>query len=158
MSAALEARRDVDDGGGAGAELWGSRWCGKRRSWEGSFTFLLTAAKAQHGGFAARRPTAAASTRPGHAEPARTLTNVPPFRLEKNANALQKEAKAYLDAVRSLSASSTRIATTIDLFYGSDAGEQAMAATAYKRAVEEMEGSVSRGIVSPASLCEEGGS
>ena len=68
-------------------------------------------------------------------------------RLEKNTNALQKEAKAFLDAIRSVSASSARIANTIDLFFGSDAGEPAMAANAYKRAVEEMEGSVARGIV-----------
>lgn len=67
--------------------------------------------------------------------------------MEKNTSALHKEAKAYLDAVRSVSASSTRIATTIDLFFGSDAGEQAMSANAYKRAVEEWEGSVSRSIV-----------
>lgn len=71
----------------------------------------------------------------------------PPCRLEKNANALQKEAKAYLDAIRSVSASSARIANTIDLFFGSDAGEGAMAANAYKRAVEELEGSMTRGIV-----------
>lgn len=68
-------------------------------------------------------------------------------RMEKNTSALHKEAKAYLDAVRSVSASSTRIATTIDLFFGSDAGDQAMSANAYKRAVEEWEGSVSRSIV-----------
>lgn len=74
-------------------------------------------------------------------------------RLEKNANALQKEAKAYLDSIRSVTASSTRIATTIDLFFGSDAGEQAMAANAYRRAVEEMEGSVARSIVSFISEC-----
>ncbi|ORY53983.1 putative RVS161-protein [Leucosporidium creatinivorum] len=69
--------------------------------------------------------------------------------MEKNTSALHKEAKAYLDAVRSVSASSTRIATTIDLFFGSDAGEQAMSANAYKRAVEEWEGSVSRSIDAP---------
>ena len=68
--------------------------------------------------------------------------------MEKNTNALHKEAKAYLDSVRSVSASSTRIATTIDLFFGSDAGDSAMSANAYKRAVEEWEGSVSRSIVS----------
>lgn len=69
--------------------------------------------------------------------------------LEKNANALQKEAKAYLDAIRSLSASSARIANTIDLFFGTEAGEQAMAANAYKRAVEGMEASVSQNIDAP---------
>ncbi|KAM0755505.1 BAR-domain-containing protein [Meredithblackwellia eburnea MCA 4105] len=69
--------------------------------------------------------------------------------LEKNTNALQKEAKAYLDGLRTVSASSARIATTLDLFFGSDAGEQAMAANAYKRAVDEWEGGVSRGIDAP---------
>lgn len=69
-------------------------------------------------------------------------------RVEKNSQALHKEAKAYLDAVRSVSASSTRIGTTLDLFFGSDAGEAAMSANAYKRAVEEMEGNIARTIVS----------
>ncbi len=73
-------------------------------------------------------------------------------RLEKNANQLQKEAKAYLDAVRSVSASSTRIGQTLDLFFGSDSGEQAMAANAYKRAVEELEGSTATTIVSRARI------
>jgi hypothetical protein len=77
------------------------------------------------------------------------------LRLEKNANALQKEAKAYLDAIRSVSASSGRIGNTIDLFFGADAGEQAMAGNAYKRAVEDMDASVSRDIVSH-SLGREG--
>lgn len=69
-------------------------------------------------------------------------------RLEKNSNALQKEAKNYLDAIRSLSASSARIATTIDNFFGSESGEQAMAANAYKRAVDDMEASVTQNVVS----------
>ncbi|GAA5835360.1 hypothetical protein JCM5353_001754 [Sporobolomyces roseus] len=69
--------------------------------------------------------------------------------LEKNAQSLHKEAKAYLDAVRSVSASSTRIGTTLDLFFGSDAGEAAMSANAYKRAVEEMEGNIARSIDAP---------
>ncbi|SCV72667.1 BQ2448_4204 [Microbotryum intermedium] len=69
--------------------------------------------------------------------------------LEKNSNALQKEAKAYLDSVRQVSASSTRIAGTLDLFFGSDAGESAMSANAYKRATEEMEGAVARDIDAP---------
>lgn len=74
--------------------------------------------------------------------------SVPRHSLEKNSTALHKEAKAYLDSVRQISASSTRIGATMDLFYGSDAGEQAMSANAYKRAVEEWESSVARGIVS----------
>ncbi|GAA6062295.1 hypothetical protein JCM10212_004383 [Sporobolomyces blumeae] len=69
--------------------------------------------------------------------------------LEKNSTALHKEAKAYLDAVRSVSASSTRIGTTLDMFFGTDAGEAAMSANAYKRAVEEMEGNIARTIDAP---------
>lgn len=68
--------------------------------------------------------------------------------LDKNANALHKEAKAYLDAVRSVSASSTRIGNTLDLFFGTDSGEQAISANAYKRAVEELEGDIARSFVS----------
>lgn len=49
--------------------------------------------------------------------------------------------------MRSVSASSTRIGQTLDLFFGSDSGEQAMAANAYKRAVEELEGSTATTIV-----------
>lgn len=78
--------------------------------------------------------------------PAHPLT-LHTYSLEKNSTALQKEAKAYLDAVRNVSAASTRIATTIDLFFGSDSGEQAISANAYKRAVEELEGNIARSIV-----------
>ncbi|EGU12578.1 Hob3p [Rhodotorula toruloides ATCC 204091] len=69
--------------------------------------------------------------------------------LQTNSNALQKEAKAYLDAVRNVSASSTRIGMTIDMFFGSDSGEQAISANAYKRAVEELEGDIARTIDAP---------
>lgn len=69
--------------------------------------------------------------------------------LDKQANTLQKEAKAYLDAVRSVSASSTRIGNTLDLFFGTDSGEQAISANAYKRAVEELEGDIARTIDAP---------
>ncbi|GAA5887276.1 hypothetical protein JCM3774_000619, partial [Rhodotorula dairenensis] len=69
--------------------------------------------------------------------------------LDKNANTLQKEAKAYLDAVRSVSASSTRIGNTLDLFFGTDSGEQAISANAYKRAVEELEGEIARTMDAP---------
>ena len=67
--------------------------------------------------------------------------------LEKSTNSLQKDAKQYLDAIRALSGSSSRIAATIDLFFGTESGEQAMAANAYKRAVEEMEGNITHSIV-----------
>ena len=70
--------------------------------------------------------------------------------MEKSSNALQKDAKQYLDAIRATSGSSSRIAATVDLFFGSESGEQAMAANAYKRAVEEMEGNITRSIVRPS--------
>ncbi|KAK4046432.1 BAR adaptor protein Hob3 [Microbotryomycetes sp. JL201] len=69
--------------------------------------------------------------------------------LEKNSSALQKEAKAYLDAVRNFSGASSRIGNTIDMFFGTDAGEQAMSANAYKRATDELESSVSTKIDGP---------
>lgn len=134
--------------------MWGLSWCahGNGELFAAPERLLLFEKRRRHH----QSPPASASTVQGTPSQllVHTLTPLSSLfsRLEKNANALQKEAKAYLDAVRSLSASSTRIATTIDLFFGSDAGEQAMAATAYKRAVEEMEGSVSRGIVSASFL------
>ncbi|TAN29584.1 hypothetical protein EPN29_14475 [bacterium] len=82
-----------------------------------------------------------------HAVQRCVLTRLPVRRLQTNSNALQKEAKAYLDAVRNVSASSTRIGTTIDMFFGTDSGEQAISANAYKRAVEELEGDIARTIV-----------
>ncbi|PWN94786.1 putative RVS161-protein [Tilletiopsis washingtonensis] len=68
--------------------------------------------------------------------------------LEKEVLALQKEAKAYLDAVRSLAAAQARIASTVDEFYG-DASDAAMAANAYKRAVEELDAKTARELDAP---------
>ncbi|KAK0530251.1 BAR adaptor protein Hob3 [Tilletia horrida] len=68
--------------------------------------------------------------------------------LEKETIALQKEAKAYLDSVRGLSAAQARIGETVAGFY-TDSSEAAMAATAYKRATEELDGKCQRELDAP---------
>lgn len=68
--------------------------------------------------------------------------------LEKESLALQKEAKAYLDSIRSLASSQTRIAETVDGFYN-DSSEAAMAANAYKRAVDELDARTARELDAP---------
>lgn len=75
-----------------------------------------------------------------------------PQRVEKNTNELHKEAKNYLDAVRAMSASSARIAATLDLFYAGHSGDEAIAIGAYKRAVEDLENSVAQSVVRLCSL------
>ena len=59
-----------------------------------------------------------------------------------------KEAKNYLDAIRSLAASQARISDTIDGFYN-DSSEAAMAANSYKRAVEELDNKTARELDAP---------
>lgn len=68
--------------------------------------------------------------------------------LEKESQALMKEAKNYLDAIRSLAASQARISDTIDGFYN-DSSEAAMAANSYKRAVEELDNKTARELDAP---------
>jgi len=70
---------------------------------------------------------------------------------EKEVNALQKESKGYLDAMRSMTSSQARLAETIDTFFaaadrGSDA---AMAGHAYKAAVEELDNGITRELEAP---------
>lgn len=69
-------------------------------------------------------------------------------RMEKNCNALQKEAKGYLDAMRLMAASEARIAETVDVFY-TDNSEAAMAAHSFKRAVDELDAKVARELDAP---------
>ncbi len=45
---------------------------------------------------------------------------MPSDSLEKETNNLQREAKTYLDAMRAMTASQTRIAETLELFYTAD--------------------------------------
>ena len=68
--------------------------------------------------------------------------------MEKNCNALQKEAKGYLDAMRLMAASEARIAETVDVFY-TDNSEAAMAAHSFKRAVDELDAKVARELDAP---------
>ncbi|KAE8214091.1 hypothetical protein CF319_g104 [Tilletia indica] len=68
--------------------------------------------------------------------------------LEKEAMTLQKEAKAYLDSVRGLSSAQARIGETVASFY-TDSSEAAMAATAYKKATEELDGKCQRELDAP---------
>jgi len=58
--------------------------------------------------------------------------------LESAANRLQKEAKGYLDSLRAMTASQTRIAETIDAFYG-EAGTQDNVSSYYRQAVEDLD-------------------
>jgi hypothetical protein len=92
-------------------------------------------------------------------------------RYEKEVQALQKEAKTYLDAMRgecgrcvesgrglicafllllAMVAAQGRIAETIDVFYGAAdrTSEGAMAANAYKRSVDELDAATTREFVS----------
>lgn len=91
-------------------------------------------------------------------------------RYEKEVQALQKEAKIYLDAMRgecgrcvesgrglicvflwflAMVSAQGRIADTIDVFYGAAdrTSEGAMAANAYKRSVDELDASTTREFV-----------
>jgi len=68
--------------------------------------------------------------------------------LERESQALMKEAKNYLDAIRSLASSQARISETIDGFYN-DSSEAAMAANSYKRAVEELDTKTARELDAP---------
>ncbi|KAI9637973.1 uncharacterized protein MKK02DRAFT_31507 [Dioszegia hungarica] len=70
--------------------------------------------------------------------------------MEKETNALQKDAKTYLDAMRAMASSQTRIAETISLFYTADrASDGAMAGHAYKAAVDELDVGVGRELDAP---------
>ncbi|WVO14099.1 hypothetical protein L204_101727 [Cryptococcus depauperatus] len=60
--------------------------------------------------------------------------------MEKETNNLQKEAKAYLDSMRSMVSAQSRIAETVALFYSADqTSDSAMAGHSYKSAVDELD-------------------
>ncbi|GFZ45814.1 Homolog of Bin3 [Saitozyma sp. JCM 24511] len=70
--------------------------------------------------------------------------------MEKESNNLQKDAKTYLDSMRAMASSQTRIAETIALFYTADrASDGAMAGHAYKAAVDELDAGVGRDLDAP---------
>jgi amphiphysin len=70
---------------------------------------------------------------------------------EKECNVLQKESRAYMDAMRAMTAAQARLADTLEAFYGSaDQGnEGAMAGHAYKRAADDLDGSTQREMEAP---------
>ena len=104
-----------------------------------------------------------------------TTLSHPHHRFEKECAALQKESKAYLDGVRGAStivilgiqiltspsfqsscvssagmaSAQTRVADTIEIFYtaADRTSDGALAANAYKRAVEDLDHSVTRELV-----------
>ncbi|KAJ1036169.1 hypothetical protein NDA18_000035 [Ustilago nuda] len=68
--------------------------------------------------------------------------------MEREVTSLQKEAKAYLDAIRSLASSQSRIAEAVDGFY-TDSSDAAMSANAYRRAVDELDTKTAKEIDAP---------
>ncbi|KZT21399.1 BAR-domain-containing protein [Neolentinus lepideus HHB14362 ss-1] len=70
---------------------------------------------------------------------------------EKECGQLQKDSKAYLDAMRAMTAAQTRIAETLDVFYGSadQVSEGAMAAHAYKMSVDDLDTGIGRELDAP---------
>ncbi|ORY28312.1 hypothetical protein BCR39DRAFT_535441 [Naematelia encephala] len=70
--------------------------------------------------------------------------------MEKETNNLQKDAKTYLDAIRAMASSQTRIAETVGLFFTADrTSDGAMAGHAYKSAVDELDAGVGRELDAP---------
>jgi len=70
---------------------------------------------------------------------------------EKECQALQKDSKNYLDAMRAMTAAQSRLADTIEAFYGSadKSSDGAMAGHAYKRSVDDLDGVVGRELDQP---------
>jgi hypothetical protein len=68
---------------------------------------------------------------------------------EKECQALQKDGKAYWDAMKSMASAQTRIGETLALFYGTadQTSDGAMAEHAYKRSVDDLDTSFSRELV-----------
>jgi amphiphysin len=69
-------------------------------------------------------------------------------RMEKAATQLQKEAKGYLDSLRAMTASQTRIAETIDAFYG-EAGTRDGVTKYYLQAVQELDSETVKALDGP---------
>jgi len=70
---------------------------------------------------------------------------------EKECQALQKDSKAYWDAMRAMTSSQARIAETLETFYGAAdrSSEGAMAGHAYKRSVDDLDSSFVRELDAP---------
>ncbi|BEI89465.1 uncharacterized protein CcaverHIS019_0208270 [Cutaneotrichosporon cavernicola] len=70
--------------------------------------------------------------------------------MEKESKNLQKDAKTYLDAMRTMASAQGRIAETVSLFYTADrASDGAMAGHSYKAAVDELDAMVARDLDAP---------
>lgn len=65
---------------------------------------------------------------------------------EKECQALQKEGKAYWDAMRAMTSAQSRIAETLEVFYGvaDHTSEGAMAGHAYKRSADDLDAGFGR--------------
>ncbi|KAK9477933.1 hypothetical protein V1514DRAFT_332378 [Lipomyces japonicus] len=68
--------------------------------------------------------------------------------LESAANKLQIEAKGYLDSLRAMTASQTRIAETIDAFYG-ESGANDGVSKYYRTAVEDLDADTVKALDGP---------
>jgi amphiphysin len=70
---------------------------------------------------------------------------------EKECQALQRDAKQYQDAMRSMTTTQARLAETMETFYGAAdrTSDGAMASHAFKSAVEELDGGIQRELEGP---------
>ncbi|KAG2043319.1 hypothetical protein BDR03DRAFT_886785 [Suillus americanus] len=70
---------------------------------------------------------------------------------EKECQALQRDAKQYQDAMRSMTTTQARLAETIETFYGAAdrTSDGAMASHAFTSAVEELDGGIQRELEGP---------
>jgi len=70
---------------------------------------------------------------------------------EKECQALQKDSKGYLDAMRAMTAAQSRLADHIEQFYGAadKTSEGAMASHAYKASVAELDSVIGRELDAP---------
>ncbi|VDB95921.1 unnamed protein product [Peniophora sp. CBMAI 1063] len=70
---------------------------------------------------------------------------------EKECQQLLKDSKTYLDAMRSMASTQTRLAETIDTFYSASgrSTEGAIAAHSYRRAAEELDTGINRELDQP---------
>jgi len=70
---------------------------------------------------------------------------------EKECQALQKDSKSYLDAMRAMTTAQSRLAENLSSFYDAAdrTSEGAMAAHAYKQSVNELEQGIGRELDSP---------
>lgn len=70
---------------------------------------------------------------------------------EKECQALQKDSKSYLDAMRAMTTAQSRLADNLSSFYDAAdrTSEGAMAAHAYKQSVNELEQGIARELDSP---------